>query len=167
MPPCRARRNPTGGEVQNSPGTLRTSLHLVISASPGRGWVGRSAPPRQARISKKLPAYHGGHPIYTPLARRAPSTARFPLDARLRRSSPDDAATLVSPTSWPLTILVVVPLWQHENPVRSTSEVFSPQLRGVKTLSKATPYFVPFKNPLGAPNASQTDFDTLLAKIRR
>ena len=95
MPPCRARRNPTGGEVQNSPGTLRTSLLLVISASPGRGWVGRSAPPRQARISKKLPAYRGGHPIYTPLARRAPSTARFPLDARLCRSSPDVAVTLV------------------------------------------------------------------------
>ena len=126
MPPCRARRNPTGGEVQNSPGTLRTSLLLVISASPGRGWVGRSAPPRQARISKKLPAYHGGHPIYTPLARRAPSTARFPLDARLRRSSPDVAVTLVSSTSWPLANLVVVPLWQHENPVRDPLEKFSP-----------------------------------------
>ena len=74
--------------------------------------------------------------------------AAAPLVARCR------CHTCVS-TSWPLTILVVVPLWQHENPVRSTREVFTPQLRGVKTLSKATPYFVPFKNPLGAPNASQ------------
>ena len=68
--------------------------------------------------------------------------AAAPLVARCR------CHTCVS-TSWPLTILVVVPLWQHENPVRSTSEVFSPQLRGVKTCRKLLRILCPSKIPLG------------------
>ena len=70
-------------------------------------------------------------------------------------------------TSWPLASLVVVPLWQHENPVRSTSEVFSPQLRGVKTCRKLLRILCPSKIPLGLLTHHKLTSIRYWQKIRR